>query len=486
MQQAIRILAGPFCALTAGWLMWLHSGDFQMARMAGIAVWMAVWWILESVSLYLTALLPLVLFPLGGILSMRETAPLYTNEIIFLFTGGFLLAFTLEKWNLHKRLALALFRLTGTEARGVLLGCMLTAWLLSMWISNIAAVMMLLPAVRGIVESGLDTHQENLRKKVNTGILLGLAYSCSLGGISTLVGSAPNMIFLAFYQKHFPNEIPITFLGWATVAFPISAAMLVFCYYLLAWFFVPKGLRIRREESALSHNLEQGLSSSLSSNETKVLTHFILTVLLWCFREDMIFDTWYIPGWTNLLPWPEMVKDSTIAMGMAIVLLLTPDGKGSTLLTWQEVQKIPMGILFLFGGGFALAEGIEQSGLSDWMGQQLLGLTELSPWMVVILLAVFMTFFTEITSNTAATYLVLPIVLSLAGQVDLPPLILLMPVAISASMAFMLPVATPPNTVIFSTESIRIQDMARTGLILNIAGVMIITGIFYLYFWATS
>lgn len=478
MKKAIKILTGPIAGVITSYSMWLNTGDYELSRMAGIAIWMAIWWILESVSLYITALLPLVLFPVAGIMGMRETAPFYTNEIIFLFTGGFLIAFSLEKWDLHKRLAWNILRYTGSDARGVLLGCMVSAWLLSMWISNIAALLMLLPAVRGISQTGLENESEETEKRFNTALLLGLAYSCSLGGIATIVGTAPNMIFLAFYEKNFPDAAPLTFLGWMFTAFPISILMMITCYYLLVFLFINKGLKLSKSTKSEFDMLRK--SKALSRNEYFVLGIFFITVLLWCFREEIIISQYYIPGWSNFFPWPEMIKDSTVAMFMALVLLMFPDGKGSTLLTWKEVQNIPLGILFLFGGGFALSEGIQHSGLSEWMGGHLLMLSQFSPWSVVILLCVFMTFFTELTSNTAATYLALPIVLSLSRVVDLPPLLLLMPVVISASMAFMLPVATPPNTVIFSTETIRIRDMAQTGLILNIAGVVIISGISYL------
>lgn len=478
MQKLVKKIAGPIGGILTSGIMWQSTGDFELSRMAGIAIWMALWWILESVSLYITALLPLVLFPIAGIMSMQEVAPLYTHEIIFLFIGGFLLAFSLEKWNLHTRLAWHILRYTGSDARGVLLGSMLSAWALSMWISNIAALLMLLPAVRGIAEAGVLSESTETKRKFNTALLLGLAYSCSLGGIATLVGTAPNMIFLAFYEKNFPTAPPLTFLTWMLTALPISALMFAFTYWVLVKLFVSKGLLIdlkKESESELFKTFKK-----LNSNEIKVLSLFLITVILWCFREDISINQYYIPGWSDLLPWPEMVKDSTVAILMAILLLLIPDDKGSSLLTWKEVQKIPLGILFLFGGGFALAEGILKSGLSEWIGNHLLQLSNLSPWIIVIILATFMTFFTEITSNTAATYLVLPIVLSLSQMVDLPPLALLMPVVISASMAFMLPVATPPNTVIFSTETIRIQDMAKTGFILNIAGIIIITGVTYL------
>ena len=409
---------------------------------------------------------------------MQEVAPLYTHEIIFLFIGGFLLAFSLEKWNLHKRLAWYILRYTGSDARGVLLGSMLSAWALSMWISNIAALLMLLPAIRGIAETGISSESTETKRKFNTALLLGLAYACSLGGIATLVGTAPNMIFLAFYEKNFPTAPPLTFLTWMLTALPVSALMFAFTYRVLVSLFIPKGLLIEFNSKSEAELFQE--FNRLNLNEIKVLSIFLLTVLLWCFREDIVINQFIIPGWSGLLPWPEMVKDSTVAMLMAILLLLLPDGNGSTLLTWKEVQNIPLGILFLFGGGFALAEGIQRSGLSEWTGNHLMQLSNLSPWIIVIILVTFMTFFTEITSNTTATYLVLPIVLSLSHLVDLPPLALLMPVVISASMAFMLPVATPPNTVIFSTETIRIQDMVKTGFILNIAGIIIITGITYL------
>jgi sodium-dependent dicarboxylate transporter 2/3/5 len=478
MLKALKLSSGPLSSILVTYLLYQETGDYQMARMGGIAVWMATWWILESVSLYLTALLPLVLFPFTGIMSMQETAPLYTHEIIFLFLGGFLLAFSVERWNLHRRMAWGILKFTGESALGVLTGVMLTAWFLSMWMSNIATLLMLIPAVKGLGETGLKDADDTRNWKFNTALLLGLAYACSLGGIATLVGTAPNMIFLAFYEKHFPESNPVTFLSWMKTALPISALMLMTCIGILNAMFLKPGLQLSKT-GLLEFEVFKD-SKPMSRDEKWVGGIFVATILLWCFREDIDLGRVYIPGWSRLLPWPEMIKDSTVAMLMAFVLLMLPDQKGSTLLTWKEVQSIPLGILFLFGGGFALAEGIQSTGLSDWLGSHLHNLKVFSPFMIIVLLSVFMTFFTELTSNTAATYIILPIVLSLVQSLNMPPLQLLLPVVLSASMAFMLPIATPPNTVIFATEKIRMRDMIVAGLWMNLAGVIIISGLVWL------
>jgi solute carrier family 13 (sodium-dependent dicarboxylate transporter), member 2/3/5 len=470
MKSILIRLSGPLLGAILGYLQFQASESSMQAHMTFLSVWMAIWWITESVSLYLTALLPLICFPLLGIMDMQDTAPLYNQEIIFLFTGGFILAFGLEKHQVHSRIAAFILRFTGNKPSGILLGFMLAAWFISMWISNIATAMMLLPAAMAVMHS---TEKIEGMKTFTPALLLGVAYSCSIGGVATIVGTAPNMIFMAFYNDHYPQLPPITFVSWLQYGFPISLSMLLISFFILRQIFIRKTMP---DFDMQQHFMQQGLhTQSLQSGAKRVLALFVITVLLWFFRSDIPMGGFVIPGWTRWLPMPEYIKDSTVAIGMAIVMLLWHDREGKALLDWKDVQRLPIGILFLFGGGFALAKGIQISGLSAWLSDQLAGINHLPVFIIILLLATFMTFLTELTSNTASTYLVLPVLFAMCNLMDTQPLFIMFPVVISASFAFMLPVATPPNTVIFATEKISVRTMAFTGLWLNLAGIIIVT-----------
>jgi sodium-dependent dicarboxylate transporter 2/3/5 len=470
MKSIISWISGPALGALLGYLQYQSSDSTLQAWMTVISIWMAVWWVTECVSLYITALLPLICFPMLGIMDMQETAPLYNQEIIFLFIGGFILAFGLEKHQVHTQIAAGILKFTGSKPAGILLGFMLSGWFISMWISNIATAMMLLPAGMALIR---NMEQNPAFKSFAPALLLGIAYSASIGGTATLVGTAPNMIFMAFFNTHYPELPPITFTSWMIYALPLSAVMFLAAFGILYLIFIPKSMP---NFDIQSYFQNQNLSlRGMESGAKRTLSLFVLTILLWCFRADIVLGDFLIPGWTRLFPNPDFVKDSTIAMLMAIIMLLWTDNTGKKLLEWKDVQRMPLGILFLFGGGFALAKGIQTTGLSLWMSEQL---TVLKPYpiiLVVIILSVFMTFLTELTSNTASTYLVLPVLLSMCMSMEVHPFIFMFPVVITASYAFMLPVATPPNTVIFATEKINIRTMAFTGLWLNIAGVILIS-----------
>ncbi|MCB0428858.1 MAG: SLC13/DASS family transporter [Flavobacteriales bacterium] len=452
--------------------------------MAFVAIWMAGWWITEAVNIFFTSLLPLVAFPLLGIMDMKETAPSYTNEIIFLFIGGFLIAFTLEKWNLHKRMALFLLLKIGATPSRLLLGFMTASYFLSMWIVNTATTMMLLPATMAVIGQ-IEDQTGKRDNKMATGFLLGLAYASSIGGTATVIGTAPNMAFMGFYNSNFPNLPAVNFTNWILFSLPVSLTFFALCFQVLRYRFLRhmKHTTISMDTCRMQY---QQLGR-MSYEEKSITAVFFATVLLWFFRQDIVLGSFTIPGWSGFLPVGGFIKDSTIAMIASCVLYLFPSRqrKGEGLLTWDQVQRIPFGIIFLFGGGFALANGITESGLSEWLTEHLKNLSgNWTPFQVVVTLCVFMTFFTELTSNTASTYLMLPILLSISAQFKASPLIFMVPVVLSASYAFMLPVATPPNTIVFGSERISMRDMTRTGLILNIIGVVLnVLAIFTLAKW---
>lgn len=470
--KILKIVSGPLVGFVVYFLMLQANGDALMAKMAGVASWMAIWWIFEAVSLYFTALLPLSLFPFLGIMDMRSVAPMYTNEIIFLFIGGFLIAFGIEKWNLHKRMAFAIILSVGATPSKILFGIMAASFLLSMWISNIATTMMLLPAVLAVA-SQFELTPGNNDSPYVTPFLLGLAYASSIGGTATLIGTAPNMIFMGFYNEAFPDAVPISFTTWIMFGFPVAIVFFTCAFFTLRFLFFKNNPPVITDLSRCKQEYKE--LGQVTFEEKVIICLFTITVLLWFFRGDITIDQFKLKGWSNLFDNPAYITDSTIAMAMASIMFLFPSSKKETILSWKEVQKMPLGIIFLFGGGFALAKGISDSGLSGWIASQLTSVNLLHPVLLVILLCTFMTFFTELTSNTASTYLILPIILAVSVSAGTHALLLMVPVVFSASFAFMLPVATPPNTVIFASEKIKINSMLKAGLILNLIGIVLIT-----------
>lgn len=471
MNKLIKILLGPLLGLIGGLLLYRSTHDLLMAKMAGAAIWMAFWWITEAVHIYFTALLPLSVFPLLGIMGMKEVAPIYTSEIIFLFVGGFLIAFALEKWNLHKRIALGIILAVGKSPARILLGFMLATYVLSMWISNTATTMMLLPAA--IAVCGQLKVGDSNEQFMTVPLLLGLAYAASIGGTATLIGTVPNMVFFGFYNDAFPDSGMITFSRWMFFGVPMSLMLFAGCYYVL-WRMHLSKFRNTEIDLGLCRKEYQALGK-LSIEEKIMVVVFIVTVLLWFFRADIELGSFKIKGWVNLFPKKEFIKDSTVAMIMASLLFLIPSTKkGDFMLTWHEAKKIPVGIIFLFGGGFALAGGIEQSGLSQWLADNMQAITGMPSVFIILLLVVFMIFFTEVTSNTASTYLILPILLALSTNMTIAPVELMLPVVIAASCAFMLPIATPPNTIVFGSEMLTVKDMARTGFFINLISIVVI------------
>lgn len=475
-RKGLLLISGPVLAFIVYNLLLSATGSGDASKMGAVAVWMAFWWVTEAVSLYVTSLIPLILYPFAGIMPMKEVAPNYTNEIIFLFIGGFILSFAIQKWDLHRRIALKILSMTGSSPSSLLFGFMLSAYFLSMWISNTATAMMLLPAVLA-VSSQMEVLYEVKGRLLGVGLLLGLAYACSIGGTATLIGSPPNMIFYAFYQENFPGN-EINFTSWMMFGLPVSALFLVMSFLSLRWLYIRKGLKLSDPDYAKDEYRKLG---PVTWPQKLLLIVSSVIIFLWLFRVDIQLGSITIRGWTNLFGSSSFITDSTVAMLGAISLFFIPSGRGGPLLYWEDAKRLPLGVIFLFGGGFALANGIMSSGLSDWLALQLTGLSGLDPFLLILILATFMTFFTEFTSNTASTYLVLPILLSLSQSIEASPLLIMLPVVFSASYAFMMPVATPPNTVIFGSEKIRIGQMVRTGAVLNLIGISIITlAVYYL------
>ena len=456
----------------------LDPSNPQLTIMAAIAVLMAVWWITEAIPLSVTSLIPLILFPLSGILSGDEIAESYINSVIFLFLGGFMIAIAIEEWDLHKRIALKIITYFGGNPTSVIIGFMISCTLLSMWISNTATAIMMLPIGLAIIKKLESEYGEQRIHNFSVTILLGMAYACSLGGIATLVGTPPNLVFLKTLNIIYPEAPQIGFGQWMLLGLPISILMLIFTGVVLTKYFykIDKEIRIKKEFI----KEEYKKLGALTFEQKTVSIVFLITALLWIFRADLNLGIFLLPGWNRLLQYPEFVNDGTVAITMAVILFFIPSkSKETTLLDKTVFKKIPWGIILLFGGGFALANGFTSTGLTLFVGEKLSSLSSLSPVLIVIITAAIMSFLTELTSNTASTQMALPIVASVAVSIGMNPLLLMLTATFSASMAFMLPVATPPNTIVFASDRIRISEMARAGFALNIAGVIIISLIIY-------
>ena len=461
----------------------IDPGDETLSRMAAVAVLMALWWLTDAIPLAVTALLPIVLFPLLGIMSGSETAPLYINSTIFLFLGGFVIALAMEKWNLHRRIALLIILSIGRSTSALVLGFMAATAFLSMWISNTATTMMMVPigiAIISKIEENSGSETGTRGQNLALCLMLGIAYAASIGGIATLVGTPPNLAFSRIYAITFPDGPEISFSKWFFMAAPFSAVFLIFTWYLLTRLIYPLRDGEGIDRSTIREEYEKlGLPSF---EEKAVLVIFVLTALLWLTRQDIVMGSVTIPGWATLLSIGKNVDDGTVAVAMAVILFIIPSRRADTgtLMDWKTASKLPWGIVLLFGGGFALAGGMSESGLSSWIGERFTGVSEMSPVLIVFLLCLIITFLTEFTSNTATAQMILPVLASIAIPLKLNPLFLMIPATISSSCAFMMPVATPPNAIIFGSGRVRIWQMAKAGILLNLVGAVFITALLYL------
>lgn len=473
--KKISLVVGVLAFLTLLLLGNLDPEHPEITKMAAVALLMAIWWISEAIPLAATALVPVALFPLLGILPGKKTAALYFNSIIFLFIGGFIVALAMQKWNLHKRIALKLILIIGLSPRRIVLGFMVATAFLSMWISNTATTMMMVPIAAAIIlkmEDNLTPHEV---RNFSLALLLGIAYSASIGGLATLIGTPPNLSFARIYSIYFPNAPEVTFAAWFAFALPLSILFFVLIWTFLVSVFC-RSASTREVDKSLLQEEYQKLGPA-SFEEKVILAIFLLMACLWLTRKDINTGLFLLPGWSGLLSQPVFIDDGTVAIFMALLLFVIPSkkGEGGRIMDWESAKNLPWGIVLLFGGGFALAGGFKESGLSMWIGNALAGLEALNPILLVIIICLSVTFLTELTSNTATTEMILPILAGVAVAIKLNPLLLMIPATLSASCAFMLPVATPPNAIVFGTGRIKIYEMARVGIILNLIGVILIT-----------
>lgn len=465
----IGLIAGPLLFVLI--LFFFKPEGLSTAGVAMLAstVWIAVWWITEAIPIEVTSLLPVVLFPLTGALSLSDTTSSYGHKYIFLYIGGFILAIAIERWNLHKRIALTVIRFIGTSVDRIILGFMMATAFLSMWISNTATSVMMLPIGMAIIAQLKDNPDtiENENKIFGKALMLAIAYSASIGGMATLIGTPPNLVLAGIVEEFYQYEI--TFSQWFIFGFPISVILLA-----IAWKYLTKvSFRFQQKEfpggrEEIIHQLKK--LGKISYEEKVVLSVFGLTALAWISRSFILNK--FIPS----------IDDTIIAMVAAFILFLVPASKEKNrrIVTWPEAVKLPWGILLLFGGGLALAEGFKTTGLAAWIGSQMTLLDGVALLTLLVVIITLVNFLTEITSNLATTAMILPILAPLALTIDVHPYILMVGATVAASCAFMLPVATPPNAVVFGSGYLRIPDMIRSGIWLNIISIIILTLFVYL------
>lgn len=454
----------------------LPSLAYPARATMGAAVLMAVWWMTEALPLAATALVPLVLFPALQIVPVTEVARNYGDATVFLFLGGFVLAAGVERWNLHRRVALQVLLLARGRLAWTLLGFLGATAFLSMLVSNTATALMMLPIALSVSGVARERLPEAEGRSFTTMLLLAVAYGASIGGMATLIGSPPNAIFAGFLPRTYGPEASVSFLQWMLVGVPLMLLLLPTAWAVLLAFGGDVSFLRRRPRLDVAAPLREEVRSlgPLTRQEKIVMAVAACTVFLWVFREPLDLGAFRLPGWSGLLPNPRMVGDASVAVLAALALFILKSG-GSPLLRWKEAEaKIPWGVLILFGGGFALADAFQKSGLAGWFGTQAEALTTLPPVLTVFGMALMMNFLTELTSNTAVTATLLPVFAALVPA-GTEPALYLMPVTLAASCAFMLPVATPPNAVVFASGHLTVARMVRTGVLLNVVSTALIT-----------
>ena len=426
-------------------------------------IWIAIWWITECVPISVTALLPIVLFPLTGGLDIKSTTASYGHNLVFLFVGGFIIALAIEKWNLHKRVALNIIKFTGTKKSRIILGFMIATAILSMFISNTATTIMILPVGMAIISKVSESN--NSYENINFGksLMIAIAYSASIGGMATLIGTPPNMIFAGVVKESYGIEIGM--IEWSKFGLPVSLFLLIICWIYLtkvAFSFEDKNQASGKQEI----NSQLKKLGKFSNEELKVSVIFGLTAVGWIFRKQLV----------KIIPF---LDDTIIAISFAIVLFIIPDKKNKPLLNWEDTIKLPWGILLLFGGGMAIASAFGKSGLALWIANLLSTMNGVSLFLLILIIVVSINLLTELTSNMATTAMLLPVLVTMALAINVHPYFLLVSATLAASCAFMLPVATPPNAIVFGSGLLKIEDMFKKGIWMNLFSVIVISLIVY-------
>jgi sodium-dependent dicarboxylate transporter 2/3/5 len=465
-RKLIGLILGPFLFVFI--LFFLSPKDLSSEGVAVLAgtLWIATWWITEAIPIPATSLLPIVLFPLTGALSIGDTTSSYGHKMVFLYMGGFMIALAMEKWNLHKRIALTIIKFVGTNIRSIIFGFMISTALLSMWISNTATTMMMLPIALAVarqfgefftLEAGDLAKKEE--RKFGLAMMLGIAYAASIGGMATLIGTPTNAIFSAVAKEYYNSEV--SFSDWMKFGLPLSVVLLLICwFYLTTIAFRPAFQKFAHVSDTINNELRK--LGKIKNQELSIIVVFGMTALAWITRSFVL---------ARIVP---AIDDTIIAVSGALVLFLIPAGKNDTILDWSTARKLPWGILLLFGGGLAIAAGFSKTGLAAWIGNEIQYISGTKYIVILLVVTATVNFLTEITSNVATASILLPIMASISAALGFHPYGLMISSCLAASCAFMLPVATPPNAIVFSSGYIKISDMVKAGLWMNIISVIVI------------
>ncbi len=478
-----------FCGLV---LLPIPGLDPLQRRAAAVTALVATLWLTQAVPLGPASLVPAALFPLLGVLPAREVSGAYMDDLVLLFLGAFMVARGLEKWGVHRRMALALVAVFGVEPRRLVLGFVIATGFVSLWINNTAAVLMMYPIALAVISTVGGARSSQFA----TAMLLGIGYAASIGGVATPVGTAPNQLLLGALRTSFPDAPTISFATWVSVWAPFAAVYLVLLWWLLTrvTLRVESGLALSRDVIAA----ERAKLGPMSRGERWMASVFTLTALLWVTRGGLAIGDVSVPGWGPALAefqartlglasaehFKPFVTDATVAIAMSLLCFALPveRGGGARLLDWESAGKLPWDVLLLFGGGFAIARAFQSSGLDRVLGQALAPLIADRPaWLVIALVATFMTFLSELASNTALTAIALPVLAAAAVQSGYDPRLVMIPATVAASCGFMLPVGTPPNAVVFASGLVPIRTMARVGFVVDLVGVVLITVSFALW-----
>jgi sodium-dependent dicarboxylate transporter 2/3/5 len=436
-------------------------------KVFALASWVICWWVTEAIPFPVTALLPLILFPLIGVMPISQSVLPYANPIIFLFMGGFFLALALEKHRLHERIALNLIKITGTSGNGIILGFMLATAFLSMWISNTATAMMMMPIALSVTRLVITSKEEikngrqSGERNFALGLMLAVGYAATLGGLATIIGTPPNVVFVGLLNEF--NGQKISFGQWMLVGVPAMIILLTLNYLIVTKILFPNKLnKIEGSDDLIKNKLQE--LGRIRKEEKLVLTIFTITSCFWIFQQGI-----------NYLIGNEVLNDTNIAMAGGVTMFIVPTNLKSMtfLLAWRDTKNMEWGILILFGGGLCLADGLNKAGIIQAVGNWIVGQTEFNMWFILILITVTVAL-SEMMSNVALVNIFVPVVFGIAQGLNINPILLALPVTLAASIGFMLPIATPPNAIVFSSGYIHIRDMMRAGVLLNIASIIVI------------
>ncbi len=454
-------------------------------RAAAVTLLMATWWITEAIHISATALVPLVLFPLLGVLDAGSTAENYGHNYVLMLLGGFFIAKAFELHHLHRRIALMIVKLLGTSRSRIILSFMIATAMLSMWIANVAVTLLMLPIGAAIIAREQDSGADAESSKFGLALMLAIAYAASVGGTGTLIGTPPNMVFAGMIKSLYPTAPEISFFQWMLVGIPLVILLLP-----VTWFYIVKFYRIRGSFSGSKEIIDQQLQAlgPITPAEKRVFFIFVLTGLGWIFRNDIRFDHFVIPGWASLFGISEFVHDSTVALTATMLLFLTPTGAKKQpdrkvmthLLDWKSAESVPWGVVLIVGGGYAIAKAFDATGLAAWIGQSVAFVGTLPIFLTMLSVVFFITFLTEINSNTATANIFLPILATMAVASQAHPFLLMFPGTVACSCAFMLPSGTGTNAVIFGSGRVTIPEMARCGFLMNFISIAIVTLVLYL------